>query len=100
MMMVHTLILRFAKMEKLINSLNLSTPIFRTLQYIYVYIYTLQIKAVYRCFIFTLNEFNIELVRYMLPTALKYPRGIEMVSVCIGLLGEEGRVSTSVDTRL
>ena len=27
-------------------------------------------------------------------------RGIEMVSVCTGLLGEEGRVSTSVDTRL
>ena len=32
--MVHTLILRFANMEKWINSLNLSTPIFRTLQYI------------------------------------------------------------------
>ena len=31
--MVHTLILRFANMEKMINSLNLSTPIFRTLQY-------------------------------------------------------------------
>ena len=31
--MVHTLILRFANMEKWINSLNLSTPIFRTLQY-------------------------------------------------------------------
>ena len=30
---VQTLILRFANMEKLINSLNLSTPIFRTLQY-------------------------------------------------------------------
>ena len=30
--MVHTLILRFANMEKWINSLNLSTPIFRTLQ--------------------------------------------------------------------
>ena len=28
------------------------------------------------------------------------PRGIEMVSVCTGLLGEEGRVSTSADTRL
>ena len=26
--------------------------------------------------------------------------GIEMVSVCTGLLGEEGRVSTLVDTRL
>ena len=26
-------------------------------------------------------------------------RGIEMVSMCTGLLGEEGRVSTSVDTR-
>ena len=28
------------------------------------------------------------------------PQGIEMVSVCTGLLGEEGRVSTSMDTRL
>ena len=28
------------------------------------------------------------------------PRGIKMVSVCKGLLGEEGRVSASVDTRL
>ena len=28
------------------------------------------------------------------------PRGIEIVSVYTGLLGEEGRVSTSVDTRL
>ena len=28
------------------------------------------------------------------------PWGIEMVSVCTGLLGEQGRVSTSVDTRL
>ena len=37
--MVHTLILRFANMEKIINSLNLSTPIFRTLQYIYTYLY-------------------------------------------------------------
>ena len=26
------------------------------------------------------------------------PRGIKMVSVCTGLLGEEGHVSTSVDT--
>ena len=34
--MVHTLILRFANMKKLINSLNLSTPIFRTLQYMRV----------------------------------------------------------------
>ena len=42
----------------------------------------------------------IELVRYMLPAAQEYPAGIEMVSVCTGLLGEEGRVSTSVDTRL
>ena len=33
--MVHTLILRFANVEKWINSLNLSTPIFRTLQYLY-----------------------------------------------------------------
>ena len=31
--MVQTLILRFANMEKWINSLNLSTLIFRTLQY-------------------------------------------------------------------
>ena len=36
----------------------------------------------------------------MLPAALEYPWGIEMVSVCTGLLGEEGCVSTSVDTRL
>ena len=36
---VQTLILRFANMEKWINSLNLSTLIFRTLQYIYIYIY-------------------------------------------------------------
>ena len=36
----------------------------------------------------------------MLPVALEYPPGIEMVSVCTGLLGEEGRVSASVDTRL
>ena len=28
------------------------------------------------------------------------PRGIEFVSVCTGLLGEEGRVSTSVYARL
>ena len=28
------------------------------------------------------------------------PRGIEMVSVCIGLLGKEGRVNIAVDTRL
>ena len=28
------------------------------------------------------------------------PRGIEMVSMCTGLLGEEGRVNISVDTRL
>ena len=32
--MVQTLILRFANMEKWINSLNLSTLIFRTLQYL------------------------------------------------------------------
>ena len=37
--MVHTLILRFANMEKWINYQNLSTPIFRTLQYIYIYMY-------------------------------------------------------------
>ena len=37
--MVQTLILRFANMEKWINSLNLSTLIFRTLQYIICYIY-------------------------------------------------------------
>ena len=42
----------------------------------------------------------LELVHYMLPAALEYPLGIEMVSVCTGLLGEEGRLSTSVDTRL
>ena len=29
----------------------------------------------------------------MLPVALEYPPGIEMVSVCTCLLGEEGRVS-------
>ena len=28
------------------------------------------------------------------------PQGIEMVSVCTGLLGQEGCVSTSVDKRL
>ena len=38
----------------------------------------------------------LESVCYMLPTAL----GIEMVSVCTGPLGTEGRVSASVDTRL
>ena len=27
----------------------------------------------------------------MLPAALEYPSGIEMVSMCTGLLGEEGR---------
>ena len=32
--MVHTLLLRLANREKWINWLNLSTPIFRTLQYI------------------------------------------------------------------
>ena len=32
--------------------------------------------------------------------ALEYPPGIEMVSVCTGLQGEEGRVSASMDTRL
>ena len=37
--MVQTLILRFANMEKWINSLNLRTLIFRTLQYIYINIY-------------------------------------------------------------
>ena len=36
----------------------------------------------------------------MLPVALENPPGIEMVSVCTGLLGGEGRVNTSVDTRL
>ena len=36
----------------------------------------------------------------MLPAALEYPSGIEMLSVCTGLLGEEGRVNTTVDTRL
>ena len=33
----------------------------------------------------------------MLPVALEYPRGIEMVSVCTGLLEEEGRVSALVE---
>ena len=42
----------------------------------------------------------LELVRYMLPAALEYPPGIEMVSVCTGLLEEECRVNISVDTRL
>ena len=28
------------------------------------------------------------------------PGGFEMISVCTGLLGQEGRVSASVDTRL
>ena len=42
----------------------------------------------------------LEPVRYMLPAALEYPSGIEMVSVCTGLLGKEGRVNISVDTRL
>ena len=37
---------------------------------------------------------------YILPVALENSLGIEMVSVCTGLLGEEGRVSASVDTRL
>ena len=42
----------------------------------------------------------LELVRFTLPVALKYPLGIEMVSVCTGLLGEQGRVSALVNTRL
>ena len=42
----------------------------------------------------------LELVCYMLPTALEYPSGIEMVSLCTGLLGEEDCVNISVDTRL
>ena len=33
--MVHTLIIRFANMVKWINSLNLSMPIFQTLQYVF-----------------------------------------------------------------
>ena len=41
-----------------------------------------------------------ELVRYMLPAALEYPSFFLMVSECTGLLGEEGCVNTSVDTRL
>ena len=43
-----------------------------------------------------------ETVPYLLFTLLwNIPWGIEMVnSVFTGLLGEEGRVSTSVDTRL
>ena len=42
----------------------------------------------------------LEHVRYMLPTALKCAKIEMMVSVCTGLLGEEGRVSASVDIRL
>ena len=42
----------------------------------------------------------LELVRYMLAMLWHIPRGIEMVSMCTGMLGEEGRVSASVDTRL
>ena len=47
----------------------------------------------------SINKQCLELVRYMLPVALEYPL-IEMVSVCTGQLGEEGRVSALVDTRL
>ena len=36
----------------------------------------------------------------MLPAALEHPSGIEMVSMCTGLLGKEGRGNISVDTRL
>ena len=41
-------------------------------------------------------------IREQLMAALLWniPRGIEMVSVCTGLIGEEGHVSASVDTRL
>ena len=42
----------------------------------------------------------LELVRYVLPAALEYPSGIEMVSMCTGQLGEEGCVNILVDTRL
>ena len=48
----------------------------------------------------SLNKAVLDSVPYMLPVALEYPPGIELVSVCAGLLGEEGRVSASVDTRL
>ena len=41
-----------------------------------------------------------ELVRYMLPAALKYPSGIEMVSLGTNRLGKEGRVNISLYTRL
>ena len=36
----------------------------------------------------------LELVHYMLRTALEYPSGDEIVSACTGLLGDKGRVST------
>ena len=42
----------------------------------------------------------LEFVRYMLPAALEYPSGNEMVSMCTGLLGEEGCMNITVDTRL
>ena len=42
----------------------------------------------------------LEFVHYMLPAALEYPSVIETVSVCTGLLGKEGCVNISVDTRL
>ena len=43
----------------------------------------------------------LERVRYMLQTAMEYPAGeFEMVSMCTGLLGKEGRENISVDTRL
>ena len=42
----------------------------------------------------------LELVRYMLPAALEYPSGIEMVLCVQCLLGKEGCVNNLVDTRL
>ena len=38
----------------------------------------------------------LELVHYMLPAALQYGWGIELVSVCTGLLGKEGCVNISL----
>ena len=53
------------------------------------------------------NRFNGEISFKTLQTTqriftifLLYPQVIAMVSVCTGLLGEEGRVNIPVDTRL
>ena len=61
-----------------------------------VYIQSAQLQNGYLAFI----RQCLKLVRYMLSAALEYPPGIEMVSVCTGLLEKEGRVNISVDTRL